>query len=322
MEPSGERGLERLERASLAPVFVLWCALGLLVVAVLATYARVPADDLYAVSRDGIAGGASRALVLIGYPISLAAIASLGFVVDRALGHGSVAFRRAVVGGAIVSLVLCATVGVPGVVDQGDLDAKPVNALAAIGVLLAISLAVVVARRTGVGSFRPWTRFDWVGGAAALVLLLAAIPWIAADLSFSISETPVLGQIFLGDELVSYPAEPELAPAVHLGHHHGMDGVLFALIAILFLREAPGIGHRWLRRVTTVYVSLALVYGLANAVQDGWLEQVVKRGSASKGLPNMLRPDISWAWAGIVVATAIVATMAMIRSSGGRAGRP
>jgi hypothetical protein len=55
-----------------------------------------------------------------------------------------------------------------------------------------------------------------------------------------------------------------------------------------------------------VLVSLLLVYGLANAVQDFWLEQVVKRGWTDHRIPSLLRPGPSLAWAGLGVATVLV----------------
>ena len=58
------------------------------------------------------------------------------------------------------------------------------------------------------------------------------------------------------------------------GHHHGLDGVLLALSALLLSRMQV----TRLRAVVGAYLALMLAYGLANAVQDAWLEQVVKRG--------------------------------------------
>ena len=39
---------------------------------------------------------------------------------------------------------------------------------------------------------------------------------------------------------------------------------------------------------------------MANAAQDGWLEQVEKRGWADAGLPSMVVPTLSLGWAAIV----------------------
>ena len=82
----------------------------------------------------GLDGAASRVVVFLGFPVALIAIAVLGLAADRLLASGLAGpRRRAVSGTALVAFALCATVVWPGVVDQGDLDAKPVNALAAVG---------------------------------------------------------------------------------------------------------------------------------------------------------------------------------------------
>ena len=48
-----------------------------------------------------------------------------------------------------------------------------------------------------------------------------------------------------------------------------------------------------------------LVYGLANALQDFWLEQLVKRGTTSLEIPSMTVPKASWAWLALL-ATALL----------------
>ena len=58
-----------------------------------------------------------------------------------------------------------------------------------------------------------------------------------------------------------------------------------------------------------------LVYGLANALQDFWLEQIVKRGTTSLEIPTLTVPEASAAWAAMLVATLI------IHFAAGRVGR-
>jgi hypothetical protein len=65
----------RLPAAPLTSVFLVWGLYLVVGAAVFATYARLPADRLYHVSGSGIAGGAGRALVFLGFPVSLGAIA-------------------------------------------------------------------------------------------------------------------------------------------------------------------------------------------------------------------------------------------------------
>jgi hypothetical protein len=79
-----------------------------------------------------------------------------------------------------------------------------------------------------------------------------------------------------------------------------MDGVLLALAALALSRTVPLARPRWLRWSLGFYVALMLVYGLANALQDFWLEQLVKRGTTSLEIPSMIRPSISFAWAAIL----------------------
>ena len=62
-----------------------------------------------------------------------------------------------------------------------------------------------------------------------------------------------------------------------------------------------------------------LVYGLANAVQDFWLEQLVKRGTTSLRIPSMTVPEASWAWAALLLTALLIHFGA---SGVGRFGRP
>ena len=50
---------------------------------------------------------------------------------------------------AVAGIVLSAAVFWPGVVDPGNLDARPVNAIAACGVGVAVALTALVWRRLG-----------------------------------------------------------------------------------------------------------------------------------------------------------------------------
>ena len=44
-----------------------------------------------------------------------------------------------------------------------------------------------------------------------------------------------------------------------------------------------------------------LAYGLANALQDGWNEQLWKRGWVDTHVASVLRPDLTWGWLAILV---------------------
>ena len=54
-----------------------------------------------------------------------------------------------------------------------------------------------------------------------------------------------------------------------------------------------------------------LVYGIANTIDDFWLEQVVKRGWSDYVFPGMLQPALTLGWVAIV--TGAVGVYALIR---------
>ena len=309
------------DRAS-ARVLAVWILFLVWAVAVVVTYSRVPIAELYHVGVGGVRGGFGRALVFLNFPTALVAIVLALTSADRLRGVGWALVVAVTVG-------LCAVVVWPGVVDQADLDAKAVNALPALGVLgaLAVTLIALRARPGNSGAPRPTTRLRsypgkarvWVTDRADFVttlrqdprglralgrpvvmvlIVLASLPWIAAELGFH------LGGPFLGSEL-GQEADGTRIAAVHLGHHHGMDGSLLALAALALLPVAVRMSRRRLRTAVCAYLSLMLAYGLANAVQDGWDEQVVKRGWTDGALPSMLHPGVSFAWLGILIAAAL-----------------
>jgi hypothetical protein len=275
------------------------------------TYARLPVAELYNVSDNGVAAGAGRGLVFLNYPTALAAIALLAVLAERLRG------RLALV--AALGAALCAVVFWPGVVEQSDLDAKPLNALPALGVLIALVLTGVALARGGIGASRPFGGvWDVVRAVLAAILILGSLPWLSGELGFYLDDVPVLGSLFMSGEPRPEPGHPDLT-AVHLGHHHGMDGTLLALSALALSRVVGDIPGRFLRSALGFYVALMLVYGLANAVQDFWLEQLVKRATTSLRIPSMIVPEASWAWAALLL-TALVIHFAP--RGVGRFGRP
>jgi hypothetical protein len=238
--------------------------------------------------------------VYVNFPVAVAAAATLPVVVDRLGG-------RAVTVTAIVAAALCAVVVIPGVVDQADLDAKWVNVVPAAGVAVALALWVLAVRRSGIGAVRPFERADRVRVALAIVIIVAAIPWICAELGFYASDLPLVGRLILAEQIRPNPGsvEPSLH-AVHLGRHHGMDGTLLALTGLALSRVVPDLRSPSRRQLLAVLVSALFVYGVMNAAQDDWYEQVVKRGWTDASLPSFLRPGLTWAWAFLLAATALV----------------
>lgn len=261
-------------------VRVVWAAVGALLAAVLATYARLPAAELYNVSGSGVRGGLGRVVVELNYPVALIALGVLGVVAPS--------LPRALRTAAVLAAVLCAVVAVPGVVKQSDLDVRWVNAVPAAGVVLALGLSVLAA---GPGVRR--TRGDRLRVALAALLVVLAAPWIAAVLGFSLDGVPVLGSLFQTGALVSYHGDPP-HHAVHHGLHHGLDGMLLAVAALLLSRVPNRV---------SLYLALMLAYGVADMVNDGWLEQVAERGWTSWTVPASIEPALNWTWLGVAVAT-------------------
>ena len=173
------------------------------------------------------------------------------------------------------------------------------NALPAAGVALAFTLSLLALRRGGLGRAGLRLPADRARIVLGAILITAAIPWIFAELGFYAPRP------FLAEEVRPEPDEPALR-AVHLGRHHGMDGVLLALTALALSRTLPQLRREWLRLALAAYLSLMLVYGLANAAQDFWLEQVVKRDWTDERLPTVIRPALSVEWAVLVSAAAAV----------------
>ena len=267
-------------------------ALAVVGVEILVTYSRLPARELYEVSGSGLMGGLSRVLVFANFPSALVALAVLGVTYERLR-------YRAV---AIVAAVLGAFVFWPGVVSQANLDARPINAAAAIGVLL--TCALVAAAPLARSGRHPGDR---ARVAIAVPLVLVSLPWFAAELGFFLDGVPLLGRLFeTGYYLHNRPGLPPFPPAVHHGHHHGMDGLLLVLSALLLSRALDGIRGRALRSAVTAYLALMLCYGLGNMANDFWTEQIFKRGWTSWQIPNVLEPRPTIAWGIIVLAAAVI----------------
>lgn len=272
----------------------MWALVGLFLAVVCVTYARIPAAELYHTSVEGLRGGLGRALVVSNFPIALIALGILGLVADRA-------DTRRIDITCAVAVVLCAVVVLPGIVEQSDLDAKLVNAIPAAGVALAFVLTVMTAMRRGVGESGR-VQGDRVRLVLLVLIAVAAAPWIAAWLGFYLDDVPGLGFVMAGD-VVPEEGAPDLR-AVHLGEHHGLDGALVASASLLLSRQLGRMGRRHLRTAVAAYLALGIVYGLANLVQDFWLEQLEKRGTVDVGIPTLIQPSLSAAWLAILVAAA------------------
>jgi hypothetical protein len=283
-----------------------WAAFGVVAAMVWITYARLPADVFYNVTGTGFWAGASRVLVLLGWPISLAAVALVAVALDRFLASSpSPGERRAAVAAAVVATVLCATIAAPGVIDESDLDAKPVNALAAIGVGIALVLTVATARRAGIGTFAPRRPGDRAAVVGIALLLAGGIPWILANAGFYAGDVPGLRSVFMSKQILPEPGHPTLH-AVHLGNHEGIDGIVLAATALGLRRVLPRMRRTRLRGVLGAYLALMTAYGVLVALNDGWNEQIVKRGWTTVGTPKVLNPGPNPSTALLAAAAAVL----------------
>jgi hypothetical protein len=263
-------------------VRIVWALFAAVGTAIFVTYWRLSPEELYNVSEEGLPLAAGRLLVFLNYPTSLAAIPIAWLAAERI---GS----RPAIWAAGAATVLCAITAWPDVVDQDDLDAKPVNALPAIGVAIAFALSL----RAG------WERvgrlpLDPLRIAIGVVVWLAALVWIAAVLGFYFP-----GDLILGEEL-RRGGDGRLGPAVHLGDHEGLDAALLVTSALLLTRLRHRLALGFL-------LGLTLVYGLAVEWRDFWFEQVVKRDWTSWAPPQVLTPDLNVEWAMLLLLGAIVA---------------
>lgn len=291
---------EAVPRVFPLEVLVVWLFFLVDAIAIGVTYSRLPASRLYHVSGTGIEGGASRVLVFANYSTALAAIPVAALLADRLS-------RRWATVMAVVAVLMCAAVFWPGVVDQADLDARPVNAIAAIGVALVLALSAIALLRLPGRSFAHPDAADVLRVVIATVAFLVALPWIAADLGFYLDEVPGLGDVFQTGKLTwESPTLHRLFPTVHHGHHHGLDGLLLLLTALVLSRVVPRVRRRPLRVAVGIYLALMAVYAIGNMANDAWDEQVVKRGWTTWRIPDVQRPKLSVAWLLIAVVTVLL----------------
>lgn len=255
---------------------LIWAIAAATLVALVVTYSRLPANELYNVGHGGFRPALGRAVVDLNFPDSLIALAVLGVVGPWLPPLG----RRL----AVVAAVLCA-VG-PAFVRQSDLDVRWVNAVAAVGVALAFALTFFA---RGPGS-PAHARGDRLRVVLAAGLTLVALEWIAAALGV------YLDVVFQSSRIVSFHGN---APhhAVHHGMHHGFYGLLLAVTALL-LSRLPN-------RISPL-LALLLAYGVGNMLNDLWLEQVAERGWTSWTIPSCLEPGFTWTWLAVLLAAPVI----------------
>jgi hypothetical protein len=295
------------ERPSFREPLVVWGLFTGTAIATVVTYARLPAEELWNVSGSGLAGGFSRALVHLNFPVSLAAIAIVLVATSR--------LTRRAEPVAALAIVLCLVTVIPGVVRADDLDARWVNVFPALGVALALGLTLAGLRRSGLGEPAGRKRLDAARLVVGVALVFVSLPWLAALTGF------YLDGPYFSSTVVPEPGHPNLA-AVHLGLHHGLDGALLATTAIVLSRVTGRLESGPRRSWLAVYLSLMLVYGLANVVNDAWHEQLYKRGWVSTKLPDVTVPEWNVGWAVVLIASAALAAVVLYRLGRGQDGAP
>jgi hypothetical protein len=264
----------------------------------LITYTRLPPLSTYHFNATGfVDGGLSRTLTELNYPVAMAAIPLAAVSFARLGGRRMGAWT-------LIAVALCLVAFIPGVVSVSDLTARWINAPAAAGCLVALVVSAIAIRALG-GELAPertgWDRLRLVLG---IVLAIWSVPWLFAAFGSYVSDVPVLGWIYRAHQPT--PGDPAL-PSVHMGLHEGLAGAQMALTALLLSRTLPTIGHRpRLRTSISLYLGLLLSYGGIVTLNDGWNEQLVKRGTVDFQLPYLLTPKVEIGWALLLVSAAAV----------------
>ena len=275
----------------MAEALAVWATYGAVATEIAVLYRRLP-DELRARRGIGWRAGLGQALVFLGHPVTLAAPA-LGALALARLHH-----RQIMPALARATAVTATATGLGAVaVKRWNVDARPGDALAAAGTGLALALTAEAVRTCGVGEAATWGGDDRFRLGAAAVIVAVGLPWIFADAGVYVGDMPIIGGPYASRGYV------------HLGHHHGTDGLLLALTALALSRQIGRVRSGPQREALSGYLSLLLVYGIARAAQDAWHEQVWKRGWTTFVLPEVVkrgRPVATPAWGVLLGAAGLV----------------
>ena len=202
---------------------------------------------------------------------------------------------------AAPAIALCATI--PFFNDQANLDAHAGNVIPAVGVAIAGGLTVAATLRAGssLAPRRPWDRARVV---VAALLVLVSLPWISAELGFHFP-----GDVFMGEE-VGREGDEAIA-AVHLGHHHGLDG---AMLVLTWTRALP----RRRPQGACCESPCSATSGSCSRTVPSTASRTAGTSSCTSGdgrkrrIPSALLPSLTPIWL-VVIALAVVATLALRR---------
>ena len=282
-------------------MLALWALYGAEAIAVFVTHARLSAAGEPEAGRFDPIRGARQDLILMRHPVLPSVAAFVPIALSRLPPRQVVpSLALGAVAGGIGGLAVwrgAARLRVP---------IKRVDAFAEAGVAAALAVTVRSARVAGIGPVDRWIEGDAARLAVAAGLVGVGLPWITADLGVYVEDVPVVGAPFLSRERLPQGSSE---PAVHLGHHHGNDGVLLALTALTLSRTLVRLRPASVREGLSLYLAGLFVYGVARAAEDAWNEQVVKRGWTSLKLPLVVeqgRPVQPRYWGGMLAAATLL----------------
>lgn len=285
----------------LREVIALWALYGWEAAAVFLTYANASTARVRASGPFDAARGCAQVLVFLRHPTLPAAVAFAPIAWCRLPAAARPRAVRAATTGGVATCLTLTAIKARGRQTPSTKDTIAVSSVAAV-----LGLTVSSAHSAGIGAAPVWSRDDIVRVATAAGFVVPALPWILADLGVSVTDLRVVGRVFLAEERLPTGA---VLPAVHLGHHHGIDGVLLALTGLTLSRTLDRVRPPAVRSGLSLYLAGLVVYGTLRAAEDVWNEQVVKRGWTKRKVPLIVsggRPARPGVWAGMLLAATML----------------
>lgn len=294
----------------LGEVLALWALYAGELVVILVAASRRPVVEEQREARLR-ADRAWQTMSFVRHPLAVAAV-PLGGLAAMRLGRerrGKAAWRSATPVAMVVTLLTARPKARRKRQDGVAIVASGVVAWAAL-------LTMAAVRESGVGGVAPWNRVDRLRLAVALGVGVLALPWILADGNVYVGDIPAFGRIFLSRQRVPAGAR---GPAVHLGHHHGMDGALLVWTGLALSRQLEAVADERERSALSFGLAGLIAYGLARLIEDGWYEQIVKRGWTTARVPRLVvngRFASPKGWVGLLLATGVGGWTLQQRSHG------
>ena len=93
---------------------------------------------------------------------------------------------------------------------------------------------------------------------------------------------------------------------MHYGDHHGLQGTLLVITALLLSRMLGAIRSSRLHVASGLALALLIAYGIGDIANDAWLEQVVKRYWTTTTLPDVQIPAANVGWLAILVGATLL----------------